>query len=79
MLFIESRVCEQGVDATSRTFVLDKLQEQGLTPLIRTTRLACYEQALLGPERATEMERQMAALTDAGGRRALHARRPLLF
>ncbi|HEV2707244.1 MAG TPA: hypothetical protein VGV59_15090 [Pyrinomonadaceae bacterium] len=66
MLFIESRVCEQGVDAASRTFVLDKLQEQGLTPLIRTTRLACYEQALLAPERTAEMERQMAALTDAG-------------
>ncbi len=66
MLFIESRISEQGVEAASRTFILEKLQGQGLIPLIRTARLYCYEQALLDADRAAEMERQMAVWTDAG-------------
>jgi hypothetical protein len=40
------------------------LQEKGLTPLVRTARLAGYEQALLGLERVPLMERAVAAWTE---------------
>jgi hypothetical protein len=32
-----------------------------MTPLIRSTRLSCYEQALMGPDRVAEMEREVAS------------------
>jgi hypothetical protein len=64
MLFIESRTLKQSVDSASRIALLEKLQEKGLTPLIRSTRINCYEQALMGPERAGEMERAVAAWTE---------------
>lgn len=60
MLFIESRTLKQSVDSAVRTALLEKLQEKGLTPLIRTTRINCFEQALMGPDRVSEMERAVA-------------------
>jgi hypothetical protein len=65
MLFIESKVCGQSLDGATRLSVLRGLDEKGLTPLIRTTRLACYEQALLGEERVLLMERDLAAWTES--------------
>lgn len=65
MLFVESMTSESNVDHTLRLPLLEKLQERGLVPLIRSTRLHCYETALLGPERAGEMEKSLAAWTDA--------------
>ena len=47
-----------------RLAMLESLQEKGLTPLIRSTRLGCYEQALLGPERTDEMESAVASWTE---------------
>jgi hypothetical protein len=64
MLFIEGRVSAQAVEGGARLALLEKLQEKGLTPLIRSTRLACYEQALLGQERVLLMERELAAWTE---------------
>ena len=65
MLFIESRTLDHYVDGPARLLLLGKLQEKGTTPLIRTSRLNCYQQALLGPERVNEMERTMAAWTES--------------
>ncbi|HKQ99069.1 MAG TPA: hypothetical protein VJT09_00270 [Pyrinomonadaceae bacterium] len=70
MLFIESKTAKRSVDSEARLALLEKLQEKGLTPLIRSTRLGCYEQALLGPERVDEMERAVASWTEAEDDRA---------
>jgi hypothetical protein len=70
MLFIESKTSNRSVDAQRRLALLEKLQEKGLTPLIRSTRLGCYEQALLGPDRVAEMERAVASWTETEDDRA---------
>jgi hypothetical protein len=64
MLFVESKTWKHGVDSATRMTLLERLQEKGLTPLIRSTRMSCYEQALLGPDRVNEMERAVAAWTE---------------
>jgi hypothetical protein len=64
MLFIESRTTHRSVDAAARLGLLEKLQEKGLIPLIRSARLSCFEQALLSPDRVAEMERAVAAWTE---------------
>ena len=65
MLFIESKFSNQAIDRARRLQLLEKLQEKGLIPLIRSTRLNCYELALLGPDRAAEMERALANWTES--------------
>jgi hypothetical protein len=70
MLFIESMTSARSVDGAARTALLEKLQEKGLTPLIRSTRMSCYEQALLGPDRVAEMERAVASWTETEDDRA---------
>ncbi|HEY0379658.1 MAG TPA: hypothetical protein VGC87_22255 [Pyrinomonadaceae bacterium] len=70
MLFIETKTSGRGVERGVRLALLEKLQEKGLTPLIRSTRLSCYEQALLGPDRVAEMEREVAAWTEGEDDRA---------
>lgn len=64
MLFIASRVLDQSVDEQARFLLLEKLQEKGLIPLIRSTRFGCYRQALSGLQSESEMERAIAALTE---------------
>ncbi|HEX8707455.1 MAG TPA: hypothetical protein VF723_04265 [Pyrinomonadaceae bacterium] len=64
MLFVESKISGQGVDARTRLALIARLQEKGLTPLIRAARMNCYEQALLGVVRAGEMERAVADWTE---------------
>jgi hypothetical protein len=61
MLFIESKCSKRSVEVGKRLGLLEKLQEKGIPPLIRSTRLSCYEQALLGPDRVAEMEREVAS------------------
>ncbi len=65
MLLIESRLSAQSVDGATRLLLLEKLQEQGLIPLIRSARASAYELALGGPERVAEMERAVAARTES--------------
>jgi hypothetical protein len=60
MLFIESRISNQRVDAQTRLLLLEKLQDKGLVPLIRSARLHCFELALTSPDRVPEMERAVA-------------------
>ena len=64
MLFVESKSSGQSVENTLRIALLEKLQEKGLVPLIRSTRLYCFEQTLLSPERVNDMERAVAAWTE---------------
>lgn len=61
MLFIESMASESRVEHLLRLPLLERLQERGFVPLIRSTRLHCYETALLGSDRAGEMEQELAA------------------
>lgn len=63
MLFVESRTTESTIDQKLRLRLLDRLQERGLVPLIRSMRLRCYETALLGADRAEELEQRLAAAT----------------
>lgn len=70
MLFIETKTSDRGVESSVRLALLEKLQEKGLTPLIRSTRQSCYEQALLGPDRVAEMEREVASWTESEDDRA---------
>src|SRR5256885_8277894 len=64
MLFIESKTSDQNVDGATRILLLERLQEKGLIPLIRSARLNCYELALLGTDRMQAMERAIAAWTE---------------
>lgn len=64
MLFVETKTSELSADSATRILLLEKLQEKGLTPLIRSSRLSCFEQALLGMERVKEMERAVSAWTE---------------
>lgn len=70
MLFIESKTSQRSVNAPLRLALLERLQAKGLTPLIRSTRMSCYEQALLGPDRIAEMERAVALWTETEDDRA---------
>jgi hypothetical protein len=67
MLFVESRILDRHVDDATRTALLEKLEDRGLTPLIRTARLHLFDLALLKSERAREMETAIAARTDVEG------------
>ena len=68
MLYVESRKSSRRVDPAARTSLLQKLQDNGLTPLIRSSRLYAYEQALLlAPEHAGELERTIAAQAESEG------------
>jgi hypothetical protein len=64
MLFVESKTLKHSVDSAARMALLERLQEKGLTPVIRSVRLNCYEQALLGPDRVKEMERAVNVWTE---------------
>ncbi len=67
MLFVESKFSNQRVVGAMRTALLGRLQERGLTPLIRSTRLGCYELALHGSDHTKEMVQAVAAWTEAKG------------
>jgi hypothetical protein len=64
MLFFASRTSEHSVDGATRLHLLDRLQDRGFTPLIRSARLNAFEQMLQAGERAKEMERSIAAWTE---------------
>jgi hypothetical protein len=64
MLFFASRTSEHCVDGAARLHLLDHLHDRGFTPLIRAARLNLFEQSLQGQERASEMERAIAAWTE---------------
>ena len=65
MLFLESKALNHAVDAAGRTRLLRELQEQGMVPLIRSNRLRCFEDVLLGMDHVEEMEKSLAASTES--------------
>ena len=67
MLFIATKTLDHFVAHATRTPLLEKLQDKGLMPLVRSARLHAYELALLGAERAREMERELGAQTEGAG------------
>lgn len=67
MLFVESRVADREVERGARLGVLNALRERGYVPLIRESRLHCFEQSLPDGGRAAELERAVAEWSDAEG------------
>ncbi|HEX8068370.1 MAG TPA: hypothetical protein VF546_00360 [Pyrinomonadaceae bacterium] len=67
MLLVATKTLAHDVELPTRTPLLEKLQEKGLMPLVRSARLHAYEVALLGAERTSELERAVAAQADAEG------------
>ena len=67
MLFLASRVLGQELNIEGRLRLLEKLQERKFMPLIRSTRLSCYQQVLSKPDRVAEMERLISALNNSDG------------
>src|SRR6266536_3018747 len=65
MLFVESKSLSHKIEGTSRTRLLEELQEKNLTPLIRSARLNCFDHVLLGPERIGEIETAVATWTES--------------
>ncbi|HVF21898.1 MAG TPA: hypothetical protein VM941_02435 [Pyrinomonadaceae bacterium] len=65
MLFLETKTLNHPVDGDARTRLLQQLQEQGFAPLIRTTRLRFFEDALLGAERVSELESSLASYNES--------------
>ena len=60
MLFVESQTLRHSLDRSKRIQLLEDLQQEHLNPLIRSARLNCFTNALLGDEHAAELEQAMA-------------------
>jgi hypothetical protein len=67
MIFLASRVLEHELDTEGRLDLLVKLQERNFPPLVRSTRLSCYKQALPNLEQIEEMESLISTLVNAEG------------
>src|SRR5262245_29902070 len=65
MLFLESKALNHAVNADGRTKLLLELQERDMVPLIRSHRLRCFEDVLLGVDRLEEMEKSLTASTES--------------
>ncbi|HEU4435316.1 MAG TPA: hypothetical protein VFR51_18155 [Pyrinomonadaceae bacterium] len=64
MLFLESKTLNYAVEGDAACIrLLQQLQELALTPLIRSTRLRCFEDVLLNVDQAPEVESSLAAWT----------------
>ncbi|HEU4870543.1 MAG TPA: hypothetical protein VFT08_06830, partial [Pyrinomonadaceae bacterium] len=63
MLFLESKTLNYAVEGDARTRLLQQLQDRDLTPLIRSTRLRCFEDVLLSVDQVTEVESSLASWT----------------
>ena len=65
MLFLESKALTQTIDAAGRTRLLQELQNRGIVPLIRSYRLRCFEDVLLGLDHVNQMETTLASSNDS--------------
>lgn len=65
MLFLESKTLNYAVDANGRTRLLRELQEREMVPLIRSHRLRCFEDVLLGVNHVSEIEKSLGATNDS--------------
>ena len=60
MLFVETQTLRHRLERSKRIQLLEELQQQNLKPLIRSARLNCFSNALLGAEHVPELEQAMA-------------------
>jgi len=67
MLFVAAKTAEKLVEGPLRTALLEALEGRGLTPLIRSARLYCFERALAKPERVKDLERALTASAEEEG------------
>jgi len=65
MLFLESKTLNHPLSTDARLALLQELQERSLIPLIRTHRLRCFENVMLGVDHISEMEKALAASTES--------------
>jgi len=65
MLFLESKTLNHAVDSAGRTALLQELHARNLVPLIRSQRLRCFEDILLGLDHISEMENSLANSTES--------------
>src|ERR1044072_416422 len=65
MLFLESKTLNLAVDTAGRIRLLQELHAQNLVPLIRSQRLRCFEDVLLGMDRVNELETALANSTES--------------
>lgn len=56
MLFVETQTLPHKLERAKRIQLLEELQQQNLKPLIRSTRLNCFSNTLLGEEQVPELE-----------------------
>ncbi|HKX27182.1 MAG TPA: hypothetical protein VJ302_05780 [Blastocatellia bacterium] len=68
MLVVECKTLKCNLDVASRIYILDRLQAQGLAPLVRSARMKAYELALQGSERVKGFEQLIAGMTETEGR-----------
>ena len=61
MLFLETKALNHQVNDEARTRLLQELEDHGLTPLIRTTRLRFFEEVLLGSRYVRDLESALAS------------------
>src|SRR5215213_1709419 len=65
MLFLESKTLSHALNVPGRTMLLRGLQERNLVPLIRSQRLRCFEDVLLGMDHVSEMETSLASSAES--------------
>lgn len=59
MLFVETQTLRHSLERSKRIQLLEELQQQDLKPLIRSARLNCFSNALLGAEHVPALEQAM--------------------
>src|SRR6185437_3982698 len=65
MLFLETKALNHKVASEARTKLLHELQELGVMPVIRTTRLRFFEDVLLGPDHVSDLEASLASYDES--------------
>ena len=65
MLFIETQTLRHSLERSKRIQLLEELEQQNLKPLIRSARLNCFGNTLVGAERVAELERAIVESLEA--------------
>ncbi|MEN3326609.1 MAG: hypothetical protein V7638_1416 [Acidobacteriota bacterium] len=65
MLFLESKTLNLAVNTAGRIRLLHELHAQNFVPLIRSQRVRCFEDVLLGMDRVNELETSLANSTES--------------
>jgi len=65
MLFLDSKVLRSYVDAPSRIRLFNSLQEREFKPLIRSLRMQCFNDLLVGSDKVHQMESAISSWTES--------------